>query len=308
MNWKWPLMAYLLFSCTCYAQSAAPSASGIQPVDQAQSEQATIGPGDLLDISVFAVPELTLKVRVNDQGSVMLPLVGDMHFGGLTVAQAEQALSKILVERDMVLKPQITIFVTEYATQGITILGEVNQPGTYPLFGPHRLFDALSAAGGVTQRSSSTITLIHRGDHDHPIHLNLAVTNTNVGTDVVLQPGDTLIVDKAPVVYVVGEVNKPGAFLMENNTSITVLRAVALAQGATHKAALNKAEIVRRSPVGVEEIDLPLSKIMHGQMADLQLHGDDILFLPTSKAKVSAQKGVEAILAATIGLAEFGRL
>jgi polysaccharide export outer membrane protein len=123
-----------------------------------------------------------------------------------------------------------------------------------------------------------------------------------------LHPGDTIIVDKAPVIYVVGEVNKPGAFLMENNTSITVLRAVALAQGATHKAALNKAEIVRRSPVGVEEIDLPLSKIMHGQRADLQLHGDDILFLPTSKTKVSAQKGIEAILAATIGLAEFGRL
>ena len=89
MNWKWPLMAYLLFSCTCYAQSAAPSASRIQPVDEAQAEQAMIGPGDLLDISVFAVPELTLKVRVNEQGSVMLPLAGDMHFGGLTVAQAE---------------------------------------------------------------------------------------------------------------------------------------------------------------------------------------------------------------------------
>jgi polysaccharide export outer membrane protein len=279
----------------------------MQPAEDPQIQATAIGPGDLLDISVFGVPELTLKVRVNEHGSVTLPLVGEMHFGGLTVASAEQSLAQALIVRDLVLHPQITIFVTEYATQGITVLGEVNQPGTYPLFGPHRLFDAISAAGGLTQRSSSTITLIRRNDQDHPIHLNLAVTDTNVNADVILQPGDTIIVDKASVVYVVGEVNKPGAFLMENNTSITVLRAIALAQGATHKAALSKAEIVRRVPTGVEEIDLPLGKIMRGEVADLRMTGDDILFLPTSKSKVTAQKGVEAILAATIGLAEFGR-
>jgi len=317
MKSKWPLIACLLLSCESFAQSpalsapvtppAVPSAPATQPADDPQVQSTAIGPGDLLDISVFGVPELTLKVRVNEHGSVTLPLVGEMHIGGLTVAAAEQSLGRALIARDLVLHPQITIFVTEYATQGITVLGEVNQPGTYPLFGPHRLFDAISAAGGLTQRSSSTITLIRRNDQDHPIHLNLAVTNTNVTADVILQPGDTIIVDKAPVVYVVGEVNKPGAFLMENNTSITVLRAIALAQGPTHKAALSKAEIVRRVPTGVEEIDLPLGKIMRGQVTDLRLTGDDILFLPTSKSKVTALKGADAIIAATIGLAEFGR-
>lgn len=307
MNWKLPLTTYLLLSCACFAQQALPAPPS-QPADVTQAESITIGPGDLLNISVFAVPELTLKVRVSERSSVTLPLVGEMRFGGLTVAQAEQDLAKILVERNFVLKPQVTIFVAEYATQGITILGEVSQPGTYPLFGPHHLFDAISAAGGMTQRSSSSITLIRRGDQDHPVHLNLAVTHANVDADVMLQPGDTIIVDKAPVIYVVGEVNKPGAFLMENNTTVTVLRAVALAQGATHRAALSKVEIVRRLPTGVEQIDLPLGKIMRGQMADIQLMGDDILFLPTSKSKVGAQKGAEAIIAATIGLAEFGRL
>jgi polysaccharide biosynthesis/export protein len=308
MNWKWPLTASLLLSSVSLAQSAMPPVAATKPAETSQIQSIAIGPGDLLDISVYAVPELTLKVRVNEHGTANLPLVGEMHFGGMTVSQAEQALGEILVERDFVLKPQITIFVAEYATQGITVLGEVNQPGTYPLFGPHRLFDAISAAGGLTQRSSSTATLIHRDDHDHPIPINLAATKANVKADVTLQPGDTIIVDKAQVVYVVGEVNKPGAFLMENNTSITALRAVALAQGATHRAALNKAEVVRRLPTGVEQIDLPLGKIMRGQIADIQLTGDDILFLPTSKSKVSAQKGAEAIIAATIGLAEFGRL
>lgn len=308
MNRKWLLIVNLMFTCLCLAQPAAPSPSAAAPRDDEQAQTTMIGPGDLLDLSVFAVPELTLKIRVNEQGSVTLPLVGEMHFGGLSVAQAEHDLAQKLVNQNLVLKPQVTIFVAEYATQGITVLGEVNQPGTYPLFGPHRLFDAISAAGGLTQRSSSTVTLIHRGDHDHPTHINLAVTNADVNADVSLRPGDTIIVDKAPVVYVVGEVNKPGAFLMENNTNITVLRAVALAQGATHRAALNKAEIVRRLPTGIEEIDLPLGKIMRGQIADLQLRGDDILFLPTSKGKVVGQKGIEAIIAATIGLAEFGRL
>ena len=308
MKRKRLLIACLLFSLTGLAQSVPPAGGAGPAVDSTQAQSSTIGPGDLLNISVFAVPELNLKVRVNERGSVTLPLVGEMHLDGLTVAQAEQSLAKVLVQRDFVLKPQVTIFIAEYATQGITILGEVNQPGTYPLFGPHHLFDAISAAGGLTQRSSSTISLIHRGDREHPVHLNLAVTHTNTAADVMLQPGDTIIVDKAPVVYVVGEVNKPGAFLMENNTSITVLRAVALAQGATHRAALSKAEVVRRLPTGVEEIELPLGKIMRGQMADIQLIGDDILFLPTSKTKVGAQKGAEAIIAATIGLAEFGRL
>ena len=307
MKWKWPCLAYLLFSCASFAQlpSSLPRPS---PAEEEQTQATTIGPGDLLDIRVFAVPELTLKVRVNEHGSLTLPLVGEMHFGGLTVEQAEHELAQTLMERDFVLKPQVTIFVAEYATQGITVLGEVNQPGTYPMFGAHRLFDAISAAGGLTQRSSSNITLIHRGDQDHPAHLNLTVTSANVNVDVMLKPGDTIVVDKAPVVYVVGEVNKPGAFLMENNTDITVLRAVALAQGPTHRAALNKAEIVRRLPTGVVQIDLALGKIMRGQVADMQLHGDDILFLPTSKSKVGAQRGVEAIIAATIGLAQFGRL
>lgn len=266
-----------------------------------------MGPGDLLEISVYRVPELTIKTRIDEQGAVNLPLVGKMQFSGLTVSEAEEQLARTLIERGLVLKPQVTIFVDEYATQGVTVLGEVNQPGTYPLFGPHRLFDAISAAGGLTPRASSTITLIHHGDTAHPEHLNYAAIKADLGMDVALEPGDTIVIDKAPVIYVVGDVNKPGAFLMENNSELTVLRAIALAQGATHTAALSKASIVRKTPDGMVQIQLRLDRIMHGNASDFALRADDIVFLPTSKMKVSAKQGIEAALQATVGMAEFGR-
>ncbi len=302
------IIPVLLCSVACFAQQPVPQTALNQPQSVAPDlRNIAIGPGDLLEIDVFKVPELTLKVRVTDSGTVRLPLLGEVHVAGLTVEHVEEQLSEELVERNFVLKPQVTVFVAEYATQGITVLGEVNQAGTYPMFGPHRLFDAISAAGGLTQRAGSTLTIIHAGDTADPQHFTYQVTNANVNIDVDLQPGDTVIVDKAPVVYVVGEVNKPGAFLMENNTDITVLRAIALANGPTHQAALRHARIVRHLPSGVKEIDLPLDKIMRGQIMDSELRPDDILFLPTSKVKVTAKNGAQAIIAATIGMATYGR-
>ncbi len=302
------IMTLLLCSVAGYAQQPAAPTALNQPQDaSSEARNIPIGPGDLLEIDVYQVPELTLKVRVTDSGTVRLPLLGEVHVAGSTVEQVEEDLTHELVARNFVLKPQVTVFVSEYATQGITVLGEVNQPGTYPMFGPHRLFDAISAAGGLTQRAGSTLTIIHHGDTAHAQHYTYEVTNSNVNIDVELQPGDTVVVDKAAVVYVVGEVNKPGAFLMENNTDITVLRALALANGTTHQAQLGHARIVRRLPSGVEEIDLPLDKILRGKVMDAKLEPDDILFVPTSKAKVAAKTGAQGIIAATIGMATYGR-
>lgn len=303
------MSAILFCSLTCCGQHSVAQTVSNQPQDRfSPPGNIVIGAGDLLNIDVVNAPELTLKVRVNDSGTVRLPLLGDMRAAGLTVEQVEERMSRELVDRNLLLKPQVTVFVAEYATQGITVLGEVNQPGTYPMFGPHRLFDAISAAGGLTQRAGSALTIIHAEDTAHPLHFTYKATNANVNIDVELRPGDTIVVDKASVIYVVGEVNKPGAFLMENNTDVTVLRAVALANGPTHQASLRRARIVRRLPTGIEEIDLPLDKIMHGQVMDSELRPDDILFLPTSKVKVTAKSGAQAIIAATVGMVTYGRL
>ena len=97
---------------------------------------------------MYDVPELTLKVRVGEDGSVNLPLVGSMHWAQLSVSQAEELLAKKLVQDDFVKVPQVSILISEYATQNVSVGGEVNHPGIYPLLGPHTLFDAISTAGG----------------------------------------------------------------------------------------------------------------------------------------------------------------
>lgn len=299
------LFAVILISALCAAQTAPSKAS--ENHERTAPASLVIGPGDLLEVSVYDVPELTLKTRVNDKGIVSLPLVGDMQIAGLTANAAQAQLAEALKAKDLVTNPEVSIFIAEYATQGVTVMGEVNQPGTYPLFGPHRLFDAISAAGGITQRASSNITIVRKGDVEHPVKVSLSVTRTNLDTDVEISPGDTVIVDKAPVVYVVGEVNKPGAFLMENNTQITVLRAIALAQGATKTAALRGAKVVRRTQNGLQEINLPLDEIMRAKAPDTELHADDIVFIPTSKGKTILQKGAQGVVEAAVGMAIYGR-
>src|SRR5580704_5559110 len=158
----------------------------------------TIGPGDLIDLTVFDVPELVLKVRVDSNGVVSLPLMGDLKLTGMTVRDAQRFIARELVERQMVKEPQVSIFIEEFATQGITVYGEVNTPGIYPLMGPHRLYDAISAAGGVT--------VLHAGQKDHPevVVLGNENANENEHANVAVYPGDTIVVSKAGMVYVLG--------------------------------------------------------------------------------------------------------
>ncbi len=127
-----------------------------------------IGPGDLLDLSVFDVPELVLKVRVDVNGCVSLAFLGDLKLAGMTVGNAQRLIARELVARQLVKDPQVSIFIEEFATQGITVYGEVNAPGIYPLMGPHHLYDVISAAGGLTLKSGRTVTVLHAGQSDHP--------------------------------------------------------------------------------------------------------------------------------------------
>ena len=129
----------------------------------------------------------------------------------------------------------------------------MNTPGIYPLMGPHHLYDAISAAGGLTLKSGRTVTVLHAGQRDHPEVVDLASEcrkNPLSHANVTIYPGDTIIVSKAGMVYVLGEVNKPGAFLMEDNTSISVLKATAMAGGTTKLASLKGSMILRKSLQG----------------------------------------------------------
>jgi polysaccharide export outer membrane protein len=209
----------------------------------------------------------------------------------MTTAQAARAIESKFREAHVVLKPNVTVFVEEYATEGVTVLGEVRTPGTYVLFGSHSLYDALAAAGGPTQAEGATIAISHQGDPSH--HIDIPVKSPNfsaVQHSTQVLPGDTVFVSRAPMVYVVGDVARPGAYYMPVGEKIKAMNLVALASGVNPTASAKRASIVRPTPEGgavVMAIDL--KKIMNGHASDVSLLPSDVLVIPRSGVKVFFQ-------------------
>ena len=268
-------------------------------VDSAGPDSAPrLGAGDLLEISVYNVPELTSKARISSNGDVYIPLVNYVHVAGLTAEEAERLLEKRLADGGFVKIPHVTVFVDQSATQGASILGEVVRPGVYPIIGEQRLFDVISAAGGLTEKAGRSITLTHRGQPEAPttipVSRNLA---DNPSSNVPVLAGDTIIVRKADVVYVVGDVGRPSGLLMESG-QLTVLQAIALAGGTTRTAKLGAARIIRKGSNGISETRVPLKKILEAKSPDLPMQADDILFVPTGTGKAFAGHTLQAALQA----------
>jgi polysaccharide export outer membrane protein len=288
-----------LFVILCAMTRAQSSRVAVHSVTAADQAALSIGPGDLLDLSVYHVPELLLKVRVDSNGYVSLPLIGDMRISGLTVRDAQLRIAHKLVDLDLVRKPQVSLFVEEFATEGITVYGEVTSPGIYPLLGPHTLYDAISAAGGLTVKAGHTVTVMHAGQPNSEEVISLPDDGTPGKADVMLSPGDTVVVSKTGVVYVMGEVNKPGAFLMENNTTMSLLKALALAGSATKVASLKHVYIIRKGDDGMTEIEVRLDKL-NRSVPDVQLRAEDIVFVPLSNIKNYGAMGLQGALQAAV--------
>jgi len=254
-----------------------------------------ISAGDLLDITVFDTPELSSKVRVDHLGNINLPVGGELHVGDLIVEQAAATIEKRLLEKDIVKNPHVSVFILEYATQGVTVLGEVKTPGVYPVLGARTLYDFISAAGGTTATASNTAAIMRRAqpDKQEVVHLSNDPAKATAA-NIPIGPGDTILVPRAGIVYVVGDVGKPGGFLIDNTERLTVLQAVALAAGTNRTAALNGSKLIRKSVSGREEIPLPLKKILQNKSADLRLEDGDILFVPASVGKTIGWRGIES--------------
>jgi polysaccharide export outer membrane protein len=148
------------------------------------------------------------------------------------------------------------------------------------------------------------VLITRRNDPEHPVRVPLLTgTPESMENNVAVEPGDTVVVSKAGVVYVVGDVHQPGGFVMENGNDITVLKAIALAQGTNPNAALNAAKLIRKTPEGPKDVPLPLKKILAAKAPDLQLQPDDVVFVPGSAGKSAAKRGGEAILQMATGVA-----
>lgn len=262
-----------------------------------------LGIGDLIEISVFGVPELATKTRVSGSGDIYLPLIDYVHVADLTTDEAQELIQKRLEDGGFVHAPHVSIFVDESSSQAITLVGEVARPGQYPAIGERRLLDLLSAAGGLTEKAGRVVTIEHRGDPEHQTNLQLS---SNLADDtqnnVQILPGDTVIVSRAGIIYVVGDVARPSGFLIEDNT-LTVLKALALAGGSTRTSALNRTRILRQTPNGVQEIPVKLKKILYAKTADVPLIKGDVLFIPGSATKAAAYQTGQAAMSLSTALA-----
>jgi polysaccharide export outer membrane protein len=273
-----------------------------QSLSPGSNPNLRLGPGDLLEVTVYNVPELSTRTRISNTGNLYLPLIDYVHVAGLTTEESQKLIEKRLSDGGFVKDPHVALFVNESLSQTVSLLGEVAKPGAYPVYGERRLFDLLSAAGGLNDRAGRTITITHRNDPNKPINLHLARTISDQPADNVgIEPGDTVLVHKADIIYVVGEVSRPSGFLMSQGT-LTVLQAVALAGGTTSNAKLNDARILRKGPDGVSETPIQLKKILRAKAPDVPMRSDDILFVPTSQGKVFGKRGIEAALQVATGV------
>ena len=286
---------------------APPSAPLTTPVAERSTgspQDLLIGSGDLLEVSLYGMPDFKTDVRVNSGGEISLPMLDTVAVGGLSIEQAETLIERKLRQKGLFNDPHVTVFEKEYATQGISVLGEVQKPGIYPLLGTRRLYDVISAAGGTTPKAGRYVLITRRNDPQHSVRVPLSTgAPESMENNVTVEPGDTIVVSKAGVVYVVGDVHQPGGFVMENGNDITVLKAIALAQGSNPNAALNAARLIRKTPEGPKDFPLPLKNILAAKAPDLQLQPDDVVFVPGSAGKSAAKRGAEAILQMATGVA-----
>jgi polysaccharide biosynthesis/export protein len=264
--------------------------------------QIHMGPGDLVEINVYNIPELTTKARVSSSGDVYLPLIDYVHVADLTQEEAQRVIEKRLSDGGFVNNPHVTVFIADNASGTVTLLGEVARPGPYPVIGERRLYDIFSAAGGLTEKAGKTVTITHRNDVEHPVTVRLAENLAQTPeTNVPILQGDTIVVQRAGVVYVVGDVGRPSGFLMDND-SLTVLKVIALAGGTTRTAKLSGAKLLRKTPDGVQETTIALNKILQAKAPDIAMKADDVLFVPSSATKVAVYRGTEAIMQSATAL------
>jgi len=245
-----------------------------------------IGPKDLLEISVFGLDDLNTTVRVSEEGKITLPLLGEVKVQGLTKTEVEKELARLL-EKKYLQNPQVTVFIKEYQSKRVSILGAVQNPGPYELLGRQTLLQIISEAGGMTEDAGETIIIIRQLADGSSKTLRIPAEELIVKGDaklnIVLQPGDiiNIPVDKIVHVYVFGQVRNPGALAVKRSHIPTLLQAIAQAGGFGERASKGGVLIKRINKEGQEiQIKVNVKDIIKGKKKDIQLQENDVVFVP----------------------------
>lgn len=265
---------------------------------------ALIAPGDLLEISEAHSQDMHASVRVSPAGVVTLTLAGEVHVDGMEEAAAAHAIETALIDRGMLLHPQVTVLVTAYAGQDISILGEVARPGIYTYTVHHCLLDLISTASGLTANAGRLVTIIHRDDPRtfRPVVLDPTGADTVSDHNPELLPGDIVQVSRAGLVYVVGDVVRPGGFPVDPVQTTTVVQALSLAWGPAQNAALTKGILIREQQGSRTVTTLNLKRMLRGLDPDVPIRDRDILFVPDSMAKNLWNRTMESVIQSAAGV------
>ena len=254
------------------------------PVNQTQSGDIVIGPGDTIRIRILDTPDLSEDVRVSETGSARLPLIGVVELGGQTEEQAASLLDVAYTNGGYVLHPNASVQIVSYAERGVSITGEVAKPGIYPVSGLRTLVDMVALAGGLTTSADTRITIQYHDGTVKVLEFPLDKPEKDFENSNPVAPGDRIIVPRAGVVYVLGQVGKPGGYLMQHDGRITVLQAVGEAGGSTRLAYEGHVLLLRPSD-GYKPIHIYLNKIYKGKQPDIPLASGDVVYVPSSVGK-----------------------
>ena len=253
-----------------------------------QSYEYQIGAKDLLEISVFEVPELNITVRVSENGMISLPLLGEVKAEGINRADLEKKIASML-EKNYLKNAQVTIFIKEFQSKKISVMGAVKNPGTHDLIGRQSLLQVISMAGGLSEQASDTV-IIFRQFRALPsqsliIKLDDLLLKANPKYDLPVFPGDIINVPGSQFldIYVFGQVKNPGAVRMKKGSDeVTLLRAIAQAGGFSDRARRGKVLITRNEGGTEKKIYVDVKDILGGSRKDFALKAFDVVFVPES--------------------------
>lgn len=268
-------------------------------------------PGDVLDISEFHTPEFRSTVRISEAGTVILPMIGEIKLAGMDEAGASHAIADEFVKKGILLHPQVFVLVTQFAAQDVSVLGEVARPGVYPYTAHHRLLDLIAAASGLSPTAGNVVTIYHRNAPNTPLRVALGpgAGAADALHNPELFPGDTVKVSRAGLVYVIGDVIRPGGFTMEPQQVPTVLQVLALAWGPSQNAAVTKALLIHEQPGGGRTVtSLNLKRMLRGRDPDMPIHEHDILFVPDSAARNLWNRSMESVVQSVVGVSIYAGL
>jgi polysaccharide export outer membrane protein len=279
-----------------------------------------LGPEDLITVRVFAADDIPDKpAQIDNNGSVTLPMIGSVHAAGLTVEQFQANL--VTAYKKYFKDPQVTVQVNEFHSQPVSVAGNVTTPGVVQLKGNRNLMEVIGQAGGLRADAGDTV-LITRNLSDEgaiPVqgaftdptgkysiaHINIrsVMSGKDPQGNILIKPHDVITVNRARMVYVLGNVTRPGGYVMSENETMSVTQAVALAGGWDKTAALSAARILRADG-GAEREQIPLNvkKIMENKSPDLELRPDDIVYVPNSLGKQLGARGLEAAIGLGTGV------